>query len=140
MLRRRAVRSEEANMSMTFDTPQDSEALAVGFEALRTSAQLGRDLATVWAGVAEQIILLSVETNEAVIEIFRGRFGGSAIPVAATAWNWWAGTAAGLLDAYQETLQKPLAATALPARSENGPAAVELDLTDPAKVEVAARS
>ena len=122
-------------MSMTLDTSQDSEALAIGFEALRNSSQLGRDLVTLWLGTTEQLILLSVETNEAAMEILRARFGGAAMP-AALAWNWWAGTAAGFLGAYQETLTSPLAAPAPTAPPRNGRAPVEVDLTEPVRAEV----
>src|SRR5262245_3712434 len=95
------VRARRANMSMTLDTPQDSEALAVGFEAVRTSSQFGRDLATVWVAAAQQMVLLSVETNEAAIEAFRSRFWRPTTPTAADLWNWWASAAAGLLGAYE---------------------------------------
>jgi hypothetical protein len=123
-------------MSMTLDTPQDSQALAVGFEAVRTSTLFGRDLATVWVAAAQQIVLLSVETNEAAIEVFRTRFGPSAIPTAADVWNWWAGVAAGLIGAYHETLKIPLAPPVPTAVYGNGETAIEVNLTEPATVAV----
>jgi hypothetical protein len=117
-------------MSKTIDTSHDSQALPAGFTAVRTYTQLGRDLVALWLGAADQIIRLSVETNETAIEAVRARFGRSAVPATSDVWNWWANAAAGLLGAYTETLQTPPAAPPPYPTSENAEAAIEVDVTE----------
>ena len=117
-------------MPMTTETSQDSQPLPTGFAAVRSYTQLGRDLVTLWLGASDQIIRLSVETNEATVEAVRARFGRWAVPVTSDVWNWWANAAAGLLGAYTETLQKPPATPAPPPTSENAEVTIEVDVTE----------
>jgi hypothetical protein len=108
---------------MTADRAWDLQALP-GFAAVRTYAQLSRDLAELWSGASQQMILLSVETNETAMAAVRATFGPAALP-SAEVWNWWASATAGFLGAYQDLVQRrPVAgppSAALPP--------VELDLT-----------
>jgi len=102
---------------MTADTAWDLQALP-GFSATRTSVQLSRDLAELWSGTAQQMILLGIETNELAVEAVRATFGRWALP-GAEAWNWWAAATAGFAGAYQDlarrrTVAAPPAAAAPP--------------------------
>jgi|GEM_PF-4914445 len=108
---------------MTADTAWDLQALP-GFAAVRTYAQLSRDLAELWSGTGQQLILLSVETNEMAVAAVRATFGPAAVP-SAELWNWWASATAGFLGAYQDLAQRRfVAASPVPAPP------VELDLTE----------
>jgi len=106
---------------MTAETAWDLQAFP-GFAAVRTYAQLSRDLAELWSGTSQQMILLSVETNETALDAVRANVGRWAMP-GAEVWNWWAAATAGVLGAYQDLARRRFAAA-----GADGPA-VELDLT-----------
>jgi len=110
---------------VTADT-WDFQALP-GFTAVRTYAQLSRDLAEVWSGTSQQMILLSVETNEAAVAAVRANLGRWAVP-GAEVWNWWAAATAGFAGAYQDLAQRRAAGAVSGARPAEAPA-VEVDLT-----------
>jgi hypothetical protein len=112
---------------MTADTAWDLQALP-GFSAVRTYAQLSRDLAELWSGTSQQLILLSVETNETALEAVRASLGRWAMP-GAEVWNWWAAATAGVLGAYQDLAQRRTAAAAA-APSAAGGVPAEVDLTE----------
>ena len=102
-----------------------------GFTAVRTFAQLSRDLAELWSGTSQQMILLSVETNETAIDAVRANLGRWAVP-GAELWNWWAAATAGFLGAYQDLAQRRAAGAAAGAGPVSAPAetvTVEVDLT-----------
>jgi hypothetical protein len=113
---------------MTADTAWDLQALP-GFAAVRTYAQLSRDLAELWSGTSQQMVLLSVETNETALEAVRASLGRWALP-GADVWNWWAAATAGFLGAYQDVARRPAAGPVPPSGDApvDGPA-VEVDLT-----------
>jgi len=106
--------------------PWDFQALP-GFTAVRTYAQLSRDLAELWSGTSQQMILLGVETNEAAVDAVRANLGRWAVP-GAELWNWWAAATAGFLGAYQDLAQRRAAGAGSGARPAEAPA-VEVDLT-----------
>src|SRR5581483_1414137 len=89
---------------MTADTAWDLQALP-GFAAVRTYAQLSRDLAELWSGTGQQMVLLSMETNETALEAVRANLGRWAMP-GAEVWNWWAAAIAGFLGAYTDLAQR----------------------------------
>jgi hypothetical protein len=136
---------------MTADTVWDLQALP-GFAAVQTYAQLSRDFAELWSGTSQQLVLLSVETNEAAVDAVRASVGRWAMP-GAEAWNWWAAATAGFLGAYQDVARRrtaaapaaaaPAAAAPPAAAPPDAPAEappVELDLTEKAPpVDVRAR-
>ena len=127
-------------MSMTTDTSHDSQALPAGLGAVRTYTQLGRDLAALWLTAADQVIRLSVETNETAIEAVRARFGRWAVPATSDVWNWWGNAAAGLLGAYSETLLKPPATPAsLTSENAEPPIEIDVDVTETATAAPAIR-
>ena len=99
-----------------------------GFNAVRTYAQLSRDLAELWSGTSQQMILLSVETNETAVAAVRAGLGRWAVP-GAEVWNWWAAATAGFLGAYHDLAQRRAAGAAAGARPAEAPP-VEVDLTN----------
>ncbi|HZQ79161.1 MAG TPA: hypothetical protein VFE55_17630 [Acidimicrobiia bacterium] len=111
---------------MTADTPWDFQALP-GFTAVRTYAQLSRDLAELWSGTSQQMILLSVETNETAVDAVRANLGRWSVP-GAEVWNWWAAATAGFLGAYQDLAQRRAAGAPAGARPTQAPP-VDVDLT-----------
>jgi hypothetical protein len=118
---------------MTAATVWDLQALP-GFAAVQTYAQLSRDLAELWSGTSQEMVLLSVETNETALEAVRANLGRWAMP-GAEVWNWWAAATAGFLGAYTDLAQRRSAAAPAAAAAPATAAApveaspVELDLT-----------
>lgn len=119
---------------MTAATTWDLQALP-GFAAVQTYAQLSRDLAELWSGTSQQMVLLSVETNETALEAVRANLGRWAMP-GAEVWNWWAAATAGFLGAYTDLAQRRSASAAPAAGAAAAGAAapaeaspVEVDLT-----------
>ncbi len=113
---------------MTPDAPWDLQDLP-GFAAVRTYAQLSRDLAELWSGTSQQLVLLSVETNETAVEAARANLGRWAMP-GAEVWNWWAAATAGFFGAYQDLAQRRAAAAPPAAAAPSDAPPVELDLTE----------
>jgi len=109
---------------MTVDTAWDLQALP-GFAAVRTYAQVSRDLAELWSGTSQQMVLLAVETNETALDAVRANLGRWALP-GAEVWNWWAAATAGFLGAYQDLARRR--SVAAPPATAAPP--VELDLTE----------
>jgi hypothetical protein len=112
---------------MTAATVWDLQALP-GFAAVQTYAQLSRDLAELWSGTSQEMVLLSVETNETALEAVRANLGRWAMP-GAEVWNWWAAATAGFLGAYTDLAQRRSAAAPAAAAAPVEASPVELDLT-----------
>ena len=117
---------------MTTEPRQGSQALPAGLDAVRMYNQLGRDLVTLWVATAEQMIRLSVDTNQVAIERVRATLGRWAAPGGSEVWNWWASTAARFLGAYRETLEKGAAPAPAATTTETEEPTIEVDVTETA--------